>query len=69
MIEDPVESAVDQTIDDARAARTESESAAEADGLTGWPEDVLVIRCLAANGVQLTSEQAAKLARWQSPDT
>lgn len=49
------------TIDEARIGRTE----AEAGGLADWPDDVLMYRCLAGRGIELTAEQTRVLAEWQ----
>lgn len=48
-------------IEEARTAAAEAGRA----GLAGWPEDVLVYRCLASRGEPLTPEQARELAKWQ----
>jgi hypothetical protein len=48
-------------IEDARTA----ESEAEGTGLTGWPREVLLYRCLAGRGATLTTEQARTLAEWE----
>ena len=48
-------------IEDARTAAAEAGRA----GLAGWPEEVLVYRCLASRGEPLTPEQARELAEWQ----
>lgn len=60
---DPVrsEGEPDGVIEDARAAAAE----AERGGLAGWPEDVLIYRCLAARGEDLSAEQARELADWE----
>lgn len=49
-------------IDEARAGRAE----ARARNLAAWPEEVLLYRCLAARGVELSTEQARELAEWES---
>lgn len=51
----------EEVLDDARAAREE----AEQQGLASWPEEVLLYRCLASRGVQLSDEQARTLAEWE----
>lgn len=48
-------------IEDARTAAAEAGRA----GLAGWPEEVLVFRCLASRGEPLTPQQARELAEWQ----
>jgi hypothetical protein len=60
---DPIgrETETGDVIDDARAA----ESEAGRQGLAGWPEEVLIYRCLASRGEPLTTEQAGELADWQ----
>lgn len=50
------------TIDEARAARSELEGSS----LAAWPEDALLYRCFTSRGVVLTEEQATVLAEWQS---
>lgn len=49
------------TIDDARIAREE----ADGTGRAGWPDDVLMYRCLESRGIVLTPEQARVLAEWE----
>lgn len=49
-------------IDEARAGRAE----ARARNLAAWPEEVLLYRCLAARGVELSTEQARELAEWEA---
>lgn len=51
----------DDVIEDARRAEAE----AGREGLAGWPEEVLVYRCLLSQGVVLTPEQADRLAEWE----
>ena len=51
----------DDVIEEARTAAAEAGRA----GLAGWPEEVLVYRCLASRGEPLTPEQARELAEWQ----
>jgi hypothetical protein len=54
-------SETDEVIEDARTAEAE----ADREGLAGWPEEVLVYRCLLGHGVALTREQADELAEWE----
>lgn len=62
MFDEHAQNAGEEAIEDARAAhREESET-----GLAAWPEHALIIRCLAARGVELTTAQAEVLARWES---
>lgn len=60
---DPIrrEAETGDVIEDARTA--ESEAARQ--GLAGWPEDILIYRCLVSRGEPLTAEQAGELADWQ----
>lgn len=48
-------------IEEARTAAAE----ARRTGLAGWPEEILVYRCLASRGEPLTPEQARELAEWE----
>jgi hypothetical protein len=48
-------------IEDARAAHAD----ARARNLSEWPEDVLLYRCLAARGVELSPEQLRELEKWE----
>jgi hypothetical protein len=61
---DPIRSEAegDEVIEDARTAETELQR----EGLAGWPEDVLIYRCLVSLGETLTAEQARKLADWEA---
>lgn len=61
--DDPMrrEAQTDDVIDDARTA----ESEVTRQGLAGWPEDILIYRCLVSRGEPLSAEQARKLADWQ----
>lgn len=52
----------DEVLDDARTAREEAARV----GIAGWPEDVLLYRCLASRGVELSPEQARALAEWEA---
>jgi hypothetical protein len=59
---DPIQSEGEgNVIEEARTAAAEAGRA----GLAGWPEEVLVYRCLASRGEPLTPEQARELAEWQ----
>ena len=59
---DPIQSQGEgNVIEEARTAAAEAGRA----GLAGWPEEVLVYRCLASRGEPLTPEQASELAEWQ----
>jgi hypothetical protein len=63
--DDPLRGAASETgpqpIEDARAAREGAGGA----GLTTWPEEALLYRCLRSRGVQLTVEQAEMLSDWE----
>lgn len=52
----------DDVIEDARAARADAE---ERD-LSRWPEEILLYRCLAGRGVELSPDQARALAEWEA---
>jgi hypothetical protein len=56
----PDEPSSARAIEDARAAR----AVAETGGLASWPDQILMYRCLAANGVVLTPAQSAALSKW-----
>ncbi len=49
------------TIDEARIAKSE----VDAGGIADWPDDVLLYRCLAGRGIELTAEQTRVLAEWE----
>lgn len=51
----------DRVIEDARTAEAEAGRA----GLAGWPEEILVYRCLVSRGEPLTTGQASDLAEWE----
>jgi hypothetical protein len=51
-----------EVIEEARTAEAELQP----DGLAGWPEEVLIYRCLVSLGETLTAEQARKLADWEA---
>ncbi|HEX2140138.1 MAG TPA: hypothetical protein VHG33_10540 [Woeseiaceae bacterium] len=61
--DDPIrtETGGDDVIEDARTA----ESELQREGLAGWPEEILIYRCLVSQGETLTTEQARKLADWE----
>lgn len=61
---DPIRSETEthEVIEDARTAEAE----AARQGLAGWPEEILIYRCLVSRGEPLTTEQARELADWQA---
>lgn len=63
VLHDPTRSGTegDRVIEDARTAEAE----AGRSGLAGWPEEVLIYRCLVSRGEPLSTEQASELAEWE----
>ncbi len=55
------ETAGGEVIEQARTAAAE----ARRPGLAGWPEEILIYRCLVSRGEPLTTRQASELADWQ----